>query len=139
MGVVQLYLDHFHRPYPDLVNAVAALSDPRVTWDMGRKIRYWPNEHQRDPYAYVYTTNYTFSAPASFFAILEGLGFQRPVLWEFLRDTVERSVAVSEQEKQAFRAGPASHEKDVYESGSSRRSPLTSGLRLWNTSSRKHH
>src|SRR4051812_29278067 len=46
MPVVQLSLGHFHRLYPDLVNAVAASSDPVVLRLRDMKIKFWPNTHK---------------------------------------------------------------------------------------------
>jgi hypothetical protein len=108
MPPVQLYLDHFERLHPELISSVAeAHKFTRKGKPPG--IKFWPvknYEHVVIPIPFVATYSskkWTFSQAAGLFGRLEASGVaDRPVLWTFLRDEVERAGLVNETEKEAF-------------------------------------
>jgi len=110
MPIVQKYLDHFQNLHPDLVgymNAVTNATDNTNT-PLAQKIKFWPNSSGIDfvgiPLVLsIMTTSYKFTPATGLFAQLEATGINRRVLWEFLRATVEETVAVSEQEKSEYK------------------------------------
>lgn len=96
---VEVYLNHFDRMHPDLMSyASAALKNAMQPYGQGNNqawsVRYWP----RHPQAYAFTRS------AGLFGRLEAAGWDRKLLWTFLRDEVERAGCVTDAETAAFAA-----------------------------------
>jgi hypothetical protein len=110
MAIVSVYLDAFQQLHPDLVRETNAARQREMTDRMLlQKIRFWPNEKDSTTICIpcigtITETTYQFSAAAGLFALLEGYGMKRRVLWQFLKETVETNWGgVGEAEKARFR------------------------------------
>lgn len=102
---VELYLAHFERLYPNLMEYVAASFKLTKGQDQ-YAISSWPHDTSRSvvPLGLVTLshTEWTFTRAAGLFSHLEAAGWKREVIWTFLRDTVERANLVTQEEKDAF-------------------------------------
>jgi hypothetical protein len=100
--IVQLYLDHFQALYPALMAKVVNARLTRTPYSVPRSIEFWPKESLYIPCSR--RTRYTFTQAAGLFFRLEDAGWPRRVLYEFLRNQVEQTGYVSQEEKEAFAA-----------------------------------
>ena len=110
MPVVQKYLDCFQSQNPSLASHLAqAFQKPEwKSRNCPDCVRFWPHKSETEyaciPFiASASVTDYTFSLAAGLFFMLEELGFQRRMLWEFLMNEVETNFSVSEEDKVDFR------------------------------------
>ncbi|KAJ5604478.1 hypothetical protein N7510_009632 [Penicillium lagena] len=104
---VALYLKHFERIHPDLIRYVGAAHETKSSRRPPRHIKFWPRQsrHFFLPIPCIATITYrewTFSHAAGLFATLENVGWDRKLLWTFLRDQVEGAGLVTDAEKDAF-------------------------------------
>ncbi|KAJ6038289.1 hypothetical protein N7499_004234 [Penicillium canescens] len=99
----ELYLHHFERLHPDLIEHVRAAYAARTNKRPPRKLKFWPREtsHIILPLV-VAIREWKFSCATGLFALLEDCGWDRTLLWTFLRDQVENAGLVSAEEKVAF-------------------------------------
>ena len=91
MPPVQLYLDHFQRLHPVLIQGLhITIEQLRLLTGkdpiMAQRMAYWPHKYYKN------TEQTEFTAVASLFAVLENAGWPRRVVWTFLRDEVEKNT-----------------------------------------------
>lgn len=99
----ELYLRHFERLHPELIGHVRAAYAARTNKRPPRKLKFWPRETSQIIVPLVVTIReWKFSCAAGLFALLEDCGWDRMLLWTFLRDQVENAGFVSAEEKAAF-------------------------------------
>jgi hypothetical protein len=103
MPIVTLYLKHFESLYPELIASVAAaheiaLKKPSFGSKKPPGINFWPRNTDVVvlPLVFVISVKkqWTFLQSAGLFGRLEAAGWDRRVLWTFLRDKVERSKTI---------------------------------------------
>ncbi|KAJ5818873.1 hypothetical protein N7474_004464 [Penicillium riverlandense] len=100
----ELYLRHFERLHPELIEHVRAAYAARTNKRPPRKLKFWPRETRQIILPLVVAIReWKFSCAAGLFALLEDCGWDRTLLWTFLRDVVENAGLVSAEEKVAFR------------------------------------
>jgi hypothetical protein len=106
---VELYLDRFEALYRDLMSFVPSSS----TGGHALSVEFWPFKLTKEPFplpgpdvmtmTIIGDKDYAFSKAAMVFGRLEDAGWSRRVLYEFLRDKVERSeCALTVQQKADF-------------------------------------
>jgi hypothetical protein len=108
MPAVQLYIDHFQSLYPDLISSVAEAHKlaGRIDKQKLRAIDFWPHGKSLEIRPSLLPVNvdkqWTFSQATGLLCRLETVGWRRVVVWAFLRDTVEQSGRVSQEQKERF-------------------------------------
>jgi hypothetical protein len=99
----ELYLHHFERLHPELIEHVRAAYAARTNKRPPRKLKFWPRETSQIILPLVVAIReWKFSCAAGLFALLEDCGWDRTLLWTFLRNQVENAGLVSAEEKMAF-------------------------------------
>lgn len=108
---VEVYLAYFERLHPDLMAHVSAASARAL---QPERLNMWPRKIDTEFGSGVWLfpiiiagkvrTTVTRLDSAWLFACLETAGWDRKVLWAFLRDQVEASMPVTQEEKTAFAA-----------------------------------
>lgn len=110
MPPVQVYLDHFETLYPELFAFFKATHQTVRAGNMGRPswIGSWPSKRKTTVHHLTWVTaknaTWIFSQAAGLFGMLETAGWERRILWTFLRYKVEQSGRVNQQQKEAFTA-----------------------------------
>ncbi len=101
---VELYLQCFVQLHPDLQEYISHAECIMNSEPAG--ISGWPHKTKRKSYfacfCTITETTCTFPAGANFFGMLEAAGWDRKLVWAFLRDQVEQSGMVGEEGKAAF-------------------------------------
>ncbi|KAL1849598.1 hypothetical protein VTK73DRAFT_9869 [Phialemonium thermophilum] len=106
---VELYLSHFERHHPYLMTYVAYGNEAANRSNSEPPgISFWPHKTRR-MFLYLFcvgvsSTSWQVMHSAAFFARLEAAGWDRRVLWSFLRDSVERHGQVTPEQSAAFDA-----------------------------------
>jgi len=105
---VEVYLHYFEQLHPDLMAFVIAANGGPDSENapMPTTIKFWPHKTKRTFFPLI-VINITeertfFSHAASLFARLEDFGWNRRLLWTFLRDNVEQSGLPTPEERAAF-------------------------------------
>jgi len=108
MRVPQLYLDHFEQLNPELMTAMRTIASSKMLRPVVSQLKFWPTETHSSFFCFpglgsFRHTTYKFTHAVSLFARLQAAGFERKVLWQFLAETVEAKVQISDEDKAEFR------------------------------------
>lgn len=104
---VEVYLAHFERLHPELMAYVALAHERFRGQNTGSGgIEFWPHKTKHETVfliiATITETQWSFTQAAGFLARLEDAGWNRRLVWTFLRDRVEQAGVVSQEEREAF-------------------------------------
>jgi hypothetical protein len=108
MPAIQLYLDHFHSLYPQLVSSIVTAHRLSPRRQPPPAIDFWPTKRDHHTYWIPFigtlrTKHYEYPHITGLFIALESAGWSRRTLLMFLRDKVEqRPGLVHPEEKEAF-------------------------------------
>ena len=90
------------------MTAMRTIASSKMLRPVVSQLKFWPTETHSSFFCFpglgsFRHTTYKFTHAVSLFARLQAAGFERKVLWQFLAETVEAKVQISDEDKAEFR------------------------------------